>query len=186
MKVFGGVDPAAIATSTGYRELGIDRVDPIVTRGILVDLAPGGTATPDAWIGLEEFRAAVAQAGVEPRKGDVVLARTGYGGHWDDPARYLQAPGMAGEVSQWLAGIGVHAVGADNTAWDCTAGPDPDLGISLPGHVILLVRAGIHIIEHLFLDELAASGVHEFGFVCLPLKIRGATGSPVRPIAIVA
>lgn len=181
----GGVDPKDVATSAGYKELGIDGVAPIVSRGILVDLAPGGVAEPDRWIGLDEFRAAAARAGVEPARGDVVLARTGFGGSWEDPDRYNRAPGMAGEVSQWLADAGVFAVGADNTAWDSTAGEDPQLGMSLPGHVILLVRAGIHIIEHLFLDELAAAGVHEFAFVCLPLKLRGATGSPVRPIAIV-
>lgn len=184
MRLHGDVDPASVATSAGYRELGIDGVAPMVARGLLVDLAPGGLAEPDAWIGLDRFRKAADRAGVEPRPGDVVLARTGYGGLWDDPDRYAHAPGMAGEVSQWLAGAGVRAVGADNTAWDSLAGPDPALGFSLPGHVILLVRAGIHIIEHLFLDDLAAAGVHEFAFVCLPLKIRGATGSPVRPIAI--
>jgi kynurenine formamidase len=62
--------------------------------------------------------------------------------------------------------------------------PDPELG-TLPGHTILIVQAGIHIIESLFLEELAADGVREFGFVCLPLKVRGGTGSPVRPIALV-
>jgi kynurenine formamidase len=56
--------------------------------------------------------------------------------------------------------------------------------VTLPGHILLLVRAGIPIIENLNLEELAAAGVHEFGFVCLPLKMRGATGSPVRPIAL--
>ena len=56
--------------------------------------------------------------------------------------------------------------------------------MTLPGHILLLVRAGIPIIENLNLEELASAGVHEFAFVCLPLKMRGATGSPVRPIAI--
>src|SRR5206468_1762864 len=58
------------------------------------------------------------------------------------------------------------------------------LGFTLPAHVLLLVRAGIPIIENLNLEELAAEGVHEFVFICLPLKMQGATGSPVRPIAI--
>ena len=62
--------------------------------------------------------------------------------------------------------------------------PDPELGVTLPGHLLLLVRAGIPIIENLNLEELAAERVHEFAFVCLPLKMRGATGSPVRPIAL--
>ncbi len=56
--------------------------------------------------------------------------------------------------------------------------------MSLPGHLILLVRAGIPIIENLNLEELAAARVREFAFVCLPLKMRGVTGSPVRPLAL--
>jgi kynurenine formamidase len=69
-------------------------------------------------------------------------------------------------------------------AWDVVGPVDPDTGVTLPGHILLLVRAGIPIIENLNLEELAAARVYEFGFVCLPLKMRGATGSPVRPIAI--
>jgi kynurenine formamidase len=76
-------------------------------------------------------------------------------------------------------------VGADNMAFDVTTTKvDEELKVSLPGHLLLLVRAGIPIIENLNLEELAAAKVHEFLFVCLPLKMRGATGSPVRPIAI--
>ena len=61
---------------------------------------------------------------------------------------------------------------------------DPELG-TLPGHTLLIVRAGVHIIESLYLEALAADGVREFSFVCLPLKLRGGTGSPVRPLALV-
>jgi kynurenine formamidase len=43
----------------------------------------------------------------------------------------------------------------------------------------------VYILENLFLEDLAAAGVHRFTFVCLPLKLVGATGSPVRPIALV-
>jgi len=56
---------------------------------------------------------------------------------------------------------------------------------SLPGHLLLLVREGIYIIEALNLEALARDGVREFAFACLPLKLRGGTGSPVRPIALV-
>ena len=59
------------------------------------------------------------------------------------------------------------------------------LKVTLPGHVILLVRYGIYIIENLYLEELARDQRYEFTFICLPLKLRGATGSPVRPIAVV-
>jgi kynurenine formamidase len=91
---------------------------------------------------------------------------------------------MAAAVSSWLAEAGVLAVGADNIAWDWTGERDGELGVTLPGHVLLLVRAGIYIIENLMLEELGEAGAVEFTFVCLPLKIQGATGSPVRPVAL--
>jgi kynurenine formamidase len=181
LKLCGGVDASAAATAFGYAELGVETIAPIVARGWLVDL---GVVESERWIGLDEVRRAAGDQGVSPGPGDVVLVRTGNGVHWDDAPRYLRGAGMRGEVSQWLADAGVAAVGADNMAWDRVSGLDPDLGISLPGHVILLVRHGVYIIENLFLEELAGSGAHEFMFVCTPLKIRGATGSPVRPIAL--
>jgi kynurenine formamidase len=143
-----------------------------------------GVRGPDQWIGLEEVQRAADAQRVRPAAGDILLARTGNAVNWNDERRYLRGAGMTGAVSRWLADVGVHSVGADNMAWDRIDEPDPELGISLPGHVILLVERGIHILENLFLEDLAAAGIHEFTFICLPLKIRGATGSPVRPIAI--
>lgn len=181
MRLCGDVDAGASGTPFGHREHGVETIDPIVAPGRLIDL---GVVEPKGWIGLDEVRGAADAQGVRPAAGDVVLVRTGNGVHWNDGTRYLRGPGMTGAVSRWLADAGVRAVGADNMAWDWTDGRDPELGITLPGHVILLVRRGIHILENLFLEDLAAAGIHEFTFVCLPLKIRGATGSPVRPIAI--
>jgi kynurenine formamidase len=62
---------------------------------------------------------------------------------------------------------------------------DPETNMMLFGHAHLLVTHGIHIIENLNLEQLAAAGVHEFCFVGVPLKFRGATGSPIRPLALV-
>jgi kynurenine formamidase len=70
-------------------------------------------------------------------------------------------------------------------AWDVPGVRDPDLGCLLPGHLILLARRGIYIIENLALEELASTGGYRFYFVCIPLKFVGATGSPVRPLAVV-
>jgi kynurenine formamidase len=70
-------------------------------------------------------------------------------------------------------------------AWDAPGLRDPELGCMMAGHLILLARQGIYIIENLALDELGASGHHEFEFICTPLKLTGATGSPVRPVAVV-
>jgi kynurenine formamidase len=71
-------------------------------------------------------------------------------------------------------------------AWDVPGLLDEELGTTFPGHVLLLVHLGIHIFENLRLDELAAAGGWEFLFVAAPLKIRGGTGAPVRPLAFVA
>jgi kynurenine formamidase len=181
LKMCGGVDAQRSATAFGYTELGVETIPPIVARGWLIDL---GVLEPDRWVGADEVRRAAAGQGVAPAAGDVVLVRTANGAHWGDPERYLRGAGMKGEVSRWLADAGVVAVGADNMAWDHANSRDPDTGVLLPGHSILLVRSGVYIMENVFLEELAAAGVHEFTFVCTPLKIRGATGSPVRPIAI--
>ena len=92
---------------------------------------------------------------------------------------------MAASASYWLAERRVFAVGADNMAWDVPGVPDPELGCLMPGHLILLARRRISIIENLALEELAAAGAYRFDFVCAPLKFVGATGSPVRPVAVV-
>ncbi|MBE3559153.1 MAG: cyclase family protein, partial [Ktedonobacteraceae bacterium] len=105
--------------------------------------------------------------------------------YWQDPQTYLAGAGVHTDASQWLAEQRVRAVGADNIAWDTPGYLDPDLKVTLPGHVVLLVRHGIYILENLFLEELARDRRYEFLFICLPLKMRGATGSPVRPVAVV-
>jgi kynurenine formamidase len=74
-------------------------------------------------------------------------------------------------------------VGVDNMAWDVIGVEDPNLGVTLPRHLILLARNGIYIIENLQLEELAAAGQHRFTFFCAPLKFVAATGCPVRPLA---
>lgn len=187
MRLHGDRQADTLMTEFGFRDMGIETLPPILSRGVLIDLARhrGSPVEPDRWVSLDEVREAARTQGVEPGAGDVVLVRTGNGAHWEDPARYLRGSGMLGEVSTWLAEVGVRAVGADNVAWDSPSGPDPQLGMALPGHVILLIQNGVPIIENLNLEELAEAGHHEFVFVCLPLKLVGATGSPVRPVALV-
>lgn len=182
LKLHGGIDVDEVQTSAGFKKLGIDTMAPIVARGVLLDVAgdarlkPGYVITPD-----DLQRAARG----EVREGDVVLVRTGYAQLWSKPAEYLNDAGVGAAGCRWLVERKVRAVGADNMAFDVMSSErDPELNATLPGHVLLLVRAGIPIIENLNLEELAAAKVYEFAFVCLPLKMRGATGSPVRPIAI--
>ncbi|HVS48151.1 MAG TPA: cyclase family protein [Candidatus Dormibacteraeota bacterium] len=185
LTLHGGVHvDSGVQTSAGFRVLGIETMAPLVTRGVLLDVAGGQRLAPDHSITVDELERAAKGARVEIRAGDVVLVRTGYGALWSEPAEYLRGAGVSAAGSRWLIEKQVSAVGADNMAWDVMGPTDPELGVTLPGHVLLLVRAGVPIIENLNLEELAAAGVNEFAFVCLPLKMRGATGSPVRPIAI--
>jgi kynurenine formamidase len=182
----GGVQvDSGVQTSAGFRVLGIETMAPLVGRGVLLDVAGEQRLPAEHAISAKELERAADAGSVEVVAGDVVLVRTGYGALWSEPQEYLRAAGVSGEGSRWLAERKVSAVGADNVAWDVVGPTDPELGVTLPGHVLLLVRAGIPIIENLNLEELAAAKIYEFGFVCLPLKMRGATGSPVRPIAIV-
>ncbi len=179
-RLHGGTQAAAVQSyGGGLEKFPIDTVAPILRRGVLLDIArlrgilPGDFEITPAH--LEEA------ARAEIRPGDVVLLRTGWAAYFPDPAKFISevhGPGPALAGAQWLSRRGVFAVGSDTVAFEKV--PDP----SMPVHVHLLVESGIHIIECLNLEELAAAGVYEFLFVALPLKIRGATGSPVRPVAV--
>ena len=182
LTLHGGVHvDDGVQTSAGFKKLGIETMPPLVSRGVLLDVAGERRLDPNYAITPADLERATH---VEVRKGDVVLIRTGYGALWSNNEEYLRAAGVSAAGSRWLVEREVSAVGADNMAFDVMGPADPDLKVTLPGHVLLLVRAGIPIIENLNLEELAAAKVYEFLFVCLPLKMRGATGSPVRPVAI--
>jgi kynurenine formamidase len=185
LKLHGGIDVnSGVMTSAGFKVLGIETMPPLVGRGVLLDVAGKQPLPADYAISADELQKAAKDAQIEVREGDVVLVRTGWGAMWDQPKEYLRAAGVHGDGSRWLAQMKVRAVGADNMAFDTTDSFDEELRVTLPAHLLLLVRAGIPIIENLNLEELAAAGVHEFAFICLPLKMRGVTGSPVRPLAL--
>src|SRR5439155_22880404 len=123
-------------------------------------------------------------AGVQVQSGDVLLVRTGYGAIWRDEAEYLEAAGVAKSGTLWAAEQGVVAVGADNMSWDVPGERDPESGATLFAHYYLLPQKGIYIIENLNLEELAKAKCYAFAFVGIPLKFTGATGSPLRPLAL--
>lgn len=91
-------------------------------------------------------------------------------------------PGIGVAAAQWLVQQDPMLLGADNQPVEVSPNPDPQ--VSLPVHQIMLAVHGIHLVERMKLDELAAAGVHEFAFVVQPLKIQGGTGSTVAPVAI--
>lgn len=191
-EVYGGMSAEQIQVGgKGLTSHGIDEVDPIVTRGVLLDIPAllgrerlaGGTE-----ITAEHLDAAVERQGTPVGEGEVVLIRSGWGQHWPDAEAFYGkqtgVPGVSEQGAKWLAAAGVRATGADTIAFErLEAGAGHAL---LPAHRILLVESGINIIETMALEEVAADEVYEFTFVLSPLKLVGGTGSPVRPLALVA
>lgn len=184
----GGVEVTPqVQSQRGFSEHGVEKIPPIVAPGVLLDLTAhqGVEMLPEGYaVSAAELEACAASQGTTIEAGQVVLVYTGNELRWHDSERYLAGPGMAGDASRWLAEQRVVVVGADNMAWDVLGLRDPELGCTLPGHVIFLVQSGIYIIENLRLKELAEARAYQFEFICTPLKFVGATGSPVRPIAI--
>jgi kynurenine formamidase len=182
-KLFGGEDAAAVQNyPEGLRRLTVDTIEPIFRRGLLFDIPKqqGVAELPENFVVTPRHLEA---AGIEVHAGDVALIRTGWAKYWDDPARFIsqvRSPGPGLEAARWLSEKKVFAAGSDTAPFEFT--PSPEMSV----HVHLLVRSGIHIIECLNLEELSESGATEFLFVAAPLKIRGGTGSPLRPYALVA
>jgi kynurenine formamidase len=166
----------------GIKAHSIDTVPPIVRRGVLLDIArlAGVETLPEDFV-VTAGHLESAGRGLEIAKGDVALIRTGWAQYWREPRRFmneLRLPGPQRAAAEWLSARGVFAAGSDTAAFEFS--PSPAMEV----HIHLLVESGIHIIECLNLEELAAEGVREFLFVAAPLKIRGATGSPIRPFAL--
>lgn len=188
-RLYGGVDASTAQIGGRFRELGLETIAPFFCRGVLLDVAgrrgveslPAGDA-----ITADELREVAIAQGVELPRGGAVLIRSGWARHWSSPPTYLGhesgVPGPDAGAAAWIAEAAPRVTGHDSMAYEhVAAGAGHAL---LPAHRILLVEHGIHIVENLFLEELARDRVYELLFVCLPLKIVGGTGSPVRPIAV--
>ncbi|OPX38066.1 MAG: hypothetical protein B1H11_05060 [Desulfobacteraceae bacterium 4484_190.1] len=185
-EVYGVGDIGPWQNYEGLKRGGIDEADPVVTRGVLLDIAQleGKDCLECNYeIGSRSLQEAVKRQGCSIQLGDAVLIRTGWIKYFDDPQKYIShhdgCPGLVEDGAEWLVSQGVRYVGADTVALEKT----PTL--NLPVHVILLVKNGIHIIEVMNLEPIAKDRVYEFLFMASPLKIRGGSASPVRPIALV-
>jgi kynurenine formamidase len=183
--IYGGEPVASARTDQGWSRFGIETVPPIVGRAVILDIAVLHQipALPDGYeISVDDVTQALDQAGLRLEQGDIVLIRTGkVREFYSDPAAFQQSqPGVGPAAAVWLHDQGMAVLGTDTTATE----PIPFLDPSRTTHRAMLVERGVHLVENLFLDELSRDGVHEAFFVCLPLKITGATGSWVRPVAI--
>jgi len=187
MKMFGDVSVEQTETPAGFTQLGIETVPPLLGRGVLLDIASlkkTPRLPPRYSISADEMQECARLQKVELMKGDVLLVRTGFDTIWNDEPAYLQAAGVAKSGTLWAAEHGVRAVGADNMAWDVPDERDPETGATLFAHSYLLPKKGVYIIENLNLAELSRDQRWTFAFIGIPLKFQGATGSPLRPLAL--
>lgn len=162
---------------------------PLITRGVLYDIPAllGKDALPPHYsIGPDELQAALTRQGVEARPGDTAIIRTGQMHYWPDAARMAAESGGSGlsiDGARWLHERGVVAVAGDTVLLELEPSGIP--GNPQPVHAFLIQEMGVPIIEWLSAEAISAAQVYEFLFVCLPLTIKGATGSMIRPIAVV-
>lgn len=165
----------------------VEEVPPLLAPGHLVDAVRlfGRPLEPGDAVGAEHLERWFTDRG-EPQAGSIVLVRTGWSRHWRDFRTFhgieTGLPGVDVSGATWLAERGIVASGSDTLVYEQTS---PGAA-RLPVHVDFLVDRGIYILEALNLDALARDEVDEFFFLALPLRVRGGTGSPLRPVAMVS
>ena len=184
----GGLSAAEAQVGGRFSALGVETVAPIFCRGVLLDVAgcrgePLGGGEP---ITADELQHVCTSQDTRLPAGGALLIRSGWARYWGEPTTYLGhssgVPGPDESAAEWIAAAKPCVTGHDSMAYEHLP---PGAGHALlPVHRSLLVEHGIHIIENLDMERLAADKIYEFLFVCLPLKFVGATGSPVRPIAV--
>lgn len=186
---YNGFTGEEMYSSYGLQKLGVENLKPFVTRGVLIDVAgyKGVDSLAESYeVTLADVRGALDKQGMSEadlRDGDAVLFRYGWARYWTDHARYNGTPpGIGLAVARWVVERHASMVGADSFPTEVIPNPDPNL--TFPVHQELITKNGVFNIENLNLDELANDGVSEFLFVFTPTRLKGATGSAGRPIAI--
>lgn len=184
-KIWNGYDADEHLGSRHWAVCGAEKQPPIIARGVLLDVAAlqGVDVLPAGYgVGAQDLRDAARHQGVELRPGDVVLVRTGQMSLWPDAAYGENEPGLTREGAEYLARSGAIVVGADNLALEQI--PSIEEGNWLPVHTYLLAEAGVPLLEVVDLQQLAAERMFEFCFIGACLRLRGATGAPLRPMAM--
>ncbi len=165
---------------------GINETPPIITRGVLLDVArmKGRDVLADDYeITADDLQECVKSEGISVPPRATILVRTGWMRYWPDPVKYgwpESMPGVGDSACQWIVEHEARYAGSDTGAFGVVK-KSVAIGES---HPILQNGHGIQIMESLNFEELSADRVFEFTFICLPLKIRGGTASPIRPVAI--
>lgn len=185
-KIYNNFTPEEHLGSRGWTKAGAEVIPPIITRGVLIDVAKshGVDCLPDSYaITVEDCQKALADAGLALEPGDVAFVRTGRMGYWPNGAQVLgNPPGVGLEAANWLTAQGIAAIAADQECVE--VGPSEHEDNWLPGHCHFLAEAGVPMIELANLEDLSRDDVNEFCLIAAPIRLRGATGAPLRPIAL--
>jgi kynurenine formamidase len=185
--MYGGLKPEHVYAEDGMKQLGLECVAPILTRGVLIDIAhyqgrevlPGGTT-----IEPEQIQAALKQVDVNLEAGDVPLIRTGWARYWEDPKTYMsQAPGLSRRAAHWIADQKCVAIGIDQWIGDTV--PAQSIEDRRSCNEVCLVERGLHLIKSLNLEQIAKDKVYEFLFIAMHPPVKGATGFPIQALAII-
>jgi kynurenine formamidase len=187
-KIWNQVSADGALGARGWTRSGVDKYPPIIARGILIDVAKskGVEHLPESYtITTRDLQDAIEQQGTLLQPGDVVLVRTGLMSLWPDRAEYRidNQAGLGLEAARWLVEVQrAMLLGADNFGVESFPSKNP--GNFVPVHSYLFAERGVSIIEVMWLEDLSKDQVYEFVFIAAPLKLRGATASPIRPLAI--
>jgi kynurenine formamidase len=185
-KIYNGFSSQENLGSRHWTRGGAEQIPPIVARGVLLDIAglKGEECLPPSYaITVEDCKQALERSGLTLGEGDVAMVRTGRMAYWPDGSKVLgNPPGLGLEAARWITGQGIIAIAADQECVE--VGPSQHEDNWLPGHCHFLAEAGVPMIELVNLEELAADGVAEFCLIAAPIRLRGATGAPLRPLAM--
>ena len=194
LKLHGGVDAVAATSTPGGigNNLGIDNfpVDLMINRGVFLDVAQvanGGAdpLAPGFEITAKHLDDTAKAQGVDVRKGDSVLIRTGWGQYFGkDNAKYLgeQSPGPGQDAAKWIIAKGARLASDDTATFEKRPAAYGKELFSV--HMMLLTDSGIYIVENMNLEPLSAAKAYTVALVITPLKIQGGTGSPLRALAV--
>lgn len=184
-KIWNNYNEVEHLSSRHWVKCGADKLPPIIGRAVLFDIAAlhGVDILPDNYgIGSHDLIECLKRQKTEFFPGDIAIIRTGRMRNWPDANRYIDnSPGLNLEGAQYLARLGASLIGADNSALEQMPAQDDENWQVV--HTYLLAEAGIPILEIANCEELAEANIHEFAFVGASMKIRGATGAPLRPLA---
>jgi kynurenine formamidase len=166
---------------------GPEKYPPVIARGVLLDVAgmKGVDVLPDGYaITPRDLQQTARKQKTKLQRGDVVLVRTGRMRVWPDFDGYLvNTPGIGLAAAKWLCEeAGAMCIGADTIALEVL--PSEEKDVFLPVHAYMFATAGAQIIEVVDCEEIAAEKQYEFAFLGFPLKLRGATGSPMPCYAV--